>query len=427
MKLILLIFTCYPIFCQNGWFNFNTSNSGLPYNDVKSIEFGSSLNSYGEIFVGTSYGLGVLQIDNENLPDNSCLSLYSQDDPNAGLLSNEIVNISKGPENKLWICTTEGISILEYEYSFNQLNYQNWSFLNTSNSDISNNLIRTILFDDSIVWMGSSSGLDVKEGLTWQNYSFENEGVFSNNIKKIIKNPITENIYIGTLNGGFQIFDGNNFEVYNNTNSGLLDNTINDFTFDSNNNLIITSPFGGLEILTYLDNWVIFNSVTKPDLPFYINSLNNVIVDNDNNLWISTLENGLIKYMNNEWFFYNEENSELPDDKINCLKYDSLHNILWIGTETEGLVMLDLNFFSNTQNQLNLPKFKPYFSKNNLILNNSEIGICRIYNRTGKLIHIEKIYKKNKTIRLQNLYSEFYIIQLETKDEIFTERLIRIS
>tara|TARA_B100000575_G_C22934861_1_gene541542 strand:- start:467 stop:862 length:396 start_codon:yes stop_codon:yes gene_type:complete len=131
--------------------------------------------------------------------------------------------------------------------------------------------------------------------------------------------------------------------------------------------------------------------------------------------------------MNNEWFFYNEENSELPDDKINCLKYDSLHNILWIGTETEGLVMLDLNFFSNTQNQLNLPKFKPYFSKNNLILNNSEIGICRIYNRTGKLIHIEKIYKKNKTIRLQNLYSEFYIIQLETKDEIFTERLIRIS
>ena len=157
MKLIILIFTCYPIFCQNGWFNFNTSNSGLPYNDVKSIEFGSSLNSYGEIFVGTSYGLGILQIDNENLPNNSCLSLYSQDDPNAGLLSNEIVNINKSPENKLWICTTEGISILEYEYSFNQLNYQNWSFLNTSNSDISNNLIRTILFDDSIVWMGSSS------------------------------------------------------------------------------------------------------------------------------------------------------------------------------------------------------------------------------------------------------------------------------
>ena len=48
---------------------------------------------------------------------------------------------------------------------------------------------------------------------------------------------------------------------------------------------------------------------------------------------------------NNNWTFYNEENSELPDDKINCLKYDSLHNILWIGTETEGLVMLDLNFF----------------------------------------------------------------------------------
>ena len=54
----------------------------------------------------------------------------------------------------------------------------------------------------------------------------------------------------------------------------------------------------------------------------FINSLNNVIIDNNNNLWISTIENGLIQYSNDNWIFYNEENSGLPDNKINCLKYD---------------------------------------------------------------------------------------------------------
>ena len=93
-----------------------------------------------------------------------------------------------------------------------------------------------------------------------------------------------------------------------------------------------------------------FNTSTNPELPFFINSLQNIIIDNNNNLWISTIENGLIKYVDNNWTFYNEENSGLPDDKINCLKYDNINNTLWIGTDTQGVVMLDLNTLNNFEN-----------------------------------------------------------------------------
>ena len=61
------------------------------------------------------------------------------------------------------------------------------------------------------------------------------------------------------------------------------------------------------------------------------------------------MENGLIKYVDNNWTFYNEENSGLPDDNINCLKYDNINNTLWIGTDTQGVVMLDLNTLNNIE------------------------------------------------------------------------------
>ena len=421
---LIIFFISIQTFSQSAWTNFNTDNSPIPYNLINSIEFGNSQNSSNNIFIGTSYGLAILELDNFNQPNNSWISIY-ESDIEYGLIGNEIINIQKGVNDEMWICTTEGISILDFEYSQGEIISQQWSYINSNNSEIQSDMVKSILFEENNkTWIGSTGGLSLKENESWITFSFETQGIYSNNIKKIIKNYLTNEIYIGTLNGGFQLYNNNAFESYNNTNSGLIDNTINDFIFDNNNNLIITSPYGGLEVLTNSGNWLTLNTSTYPNLPFFINSLNNVIVDNNNNLWISTVENGLIQYSNDNWIFYNEENSGLPDNKINCLKYDSLYNRLWIGTETKGLTILDLNFISNSPTNQKIADFKPHFLNNNLILNNSEIGICRIYNRVGKLIHIEKITEKNTKVYLQNLYPEIYIIQFVTKDEIFTKRLI---
>ena len=416
MHLIILLFISCQVFSQVDWINFNTKNSNIPYDKVNSIEFGSSANSNGIIFVGTAFGLGVLDIDNANFPNNIWYSFYEQENPNEGLIGNDIINIQKNTNGNMWICTTNGVSVLEYDSSMGSISSELWSYINTENSNITSNMVRTILFDNEITWLGTTSGLCKIENGNWELYNFETQNIFSNNIKKIIQNSETDNIYIGTVNGGYQIYNNTTFEAFNNLNSGLLDNTINDFVFDDANNLIITSPSAGLEILTSSGNWLVFNSETNPELPFYINSLNKIIVDNNNNLWISTFENGLIRYSNNTWTFYNEENSGLPDNKINCLKYDEVLNYLWIGTDTMGVVLLDLNNLNNEEN-LEQNTFNPYFEEHHLKLNCSENGLITIYDTSGKMINQFTLHQSTQKILLDKLEIGFYIVNYQTNDE----------
>ena len=415
MKLVYFFLITSQIYSQIDWVSFNTSNSNIPYNQVNSIEFGSSLKSSGNIFVGTSFGLGVLNIDNANFPNNTWSIFFEESDPNIGLIGNEIINIQKNNNGKIWICTTNGISILEYNSSLADISNENWEYYNTTNSFIPSNMVKSILFEESgEIWIGTTSGLAIIENDSWNVQTFETEGIYSNNIKKIIQNPSNQKIYIGTLNGGLYTWENNEFYYWNNTNSGLIDNTINDFIFDPNNNLIITSPSAGLEVQTSEGNWLQFNSSTNPGLPFFINSLQNIIIDNNNNLWISTMENGLIRYVDNNWTFYNEENSGLPDNKINCLKYDNINNTLWIGTDTQGVVMLDLNSLNNLEN-LEKPNFKPYFVDNFLNINLEDNGLIGIYNTSGNLMFQYLKSTSEKSVRTNNLKAGNYIITFKNK------------
>ena len=427
MHLVIFLLIFYQVQAQIDWINFNTSNSNIPYNKIKSIEFGSSLNSNGDIFVGTAYGLGVLNIDNANFPNNSWTTFYEETNPNIGLIGNDIINIQKNINGDVWICTTNGISILDYNVSLGELVYENWSYLNTNNSEMPSNMARTILFENTgKTWIGTTAGLAIIENNTWDIQTFETEGIFSNNIKKIIQKPNTPDVYIGTLNGGFYSWDGDTFNYWNNTNSGLTDNTINDFIFDSVNNLIIASPSAGLEVYTSSNNWILLNSTTNPELPYFINSLQNIVIDNDNNLWISTMENGLIKYKDTNWTFYNEENSGLPDNKINCLKYDELFNLLWIGTETMGVVMLDLNQENISINEpLEKNNFNPYFRKNSLELSYSEKGLITIYNSAGNLILQHNTQHNTESIPIRELKAGCYIIKFQTCNQTISKLVIK--
>ena len=427
MRLLVFIFFSCQVYAQIDWVNFNTSNSNIPYDKVNSIELSSSLNSNSDVFIGTAYGLGILNIDNENSLNNTWSSFYEQTNPNNGLIGNDVINIQKNINGDIWICTTNGVSILDYNSSLGETILMNWSYLNTDNSEIPSNMVRTILFEDNgKTWLGSTSGLVIIENNMWDIQTFETEGIFSNNIKKIIQKPSNQDVYIGTLNGGFYFWDGDTFNYLNNTNSGLTDNTVNDFIFDSISNLVIVSPSAGLEVYTSSNNWILLNSITNPELPYFVNSLQNIVIDSNNNFWISTMENGLIRYTNTNWTFYNEKNSGLPDNKINCLKYDELLNHLWIGTETKGVVMLDLNQQSiNVNESLEQNNFNPYFNNNYLEWSESEKGMITIYNTSGRLIHQIKIKKTNRSILLNKLKPGAYIINLDTTEKKISKMVIK--
>ena len=98
--------------------------------------------------------------------------------------------------------------LMEFQY-WNITLYQgeftvsNWEYYNTENSEIPSNMVKSILFEENNkIWIGSTSGLCLKKMAQWDVQTFETEGIYSNNIKKIIKNSSDQKIYIGTLNGG---------------------------------------------------------------------------------------------------------------------------------------------------------------------------------------------------------------------------------
>ena len=62
------------------------------------------------------------------------------------------------------------------------------------------------------------------------------------------------------------------------------------------------------------------------------NLLTDIIVDNMNNKWFGTLNEGLIKYDEKVFTNYNTINSSIPANKINCINIDN-QNRIWIGTD----------------------------------------------------------------------------------------------
>ena len=168
---LIIFFISIQAFSQSAWTNFNTDNSPIPYNQINSIEFGNSQNSSNNIFIGTSYGLAILELDNFNLPNNSWISIY-ESDIEYGLIGNEIINIQKELTTKCGYAL-QSISILNFEYSQGEIISQQWSYINSNNSEIQSDMVKSILFEENNkTWIGSTGGLSLKENESWMDFFF---------------------------------------------------------------------------------------------------------------------------------------------------------------------------------------------------------------------------------------------------------------
>ena len=69
------------------------------------------------------------------------------------------------------------------------------------------------------------------------------------------------------------------------------------------------------------------------------NVLTAIAIDHDGVKWIGSLSNGIISYDDADFVNYNESNSPLPGNRINCISVDALNRI-WIGTDF-GIAVFD--------------------------------------------------------------------------------------
>ena len=70
------------------------------------------------------------------------------------------------------------------------------------------------------------------------------------------------------------------------------------------------------------------------------NNITDIIYDKKGVIWIAT-ESGLNRFDGNEFKIFRENNSKLVSDALNTLLYDSVSNSLWIGSQRDGISVLN--------------------------------------------------------------------------------------
>ena len=263
--------------------------------------------------------------------------------------------------------------ILIFIISNSVLSQENWTIYNTSNSDLTFNVISDIEFDsEGNKWIASwfNNGGD---GIA--KFDDSNWTIFNTNNSQGTSDIHRIEFTTGVLESWVSVFATTLVNFSDGT-----ETTINSNHDSSTNKLTIDIPINAtdFQIDYYIEDsssvdMVFFNTNTNDivhqetfsgqmdfnyDYTFFTNIQTNQIIDitidNLDNKWLGTWQNGIIKYDDTDWINFTTSNSGLPNNQINSIANDNNGNI-WIGTSS-GLTKFDgTNWTNYNTTNSNLP------------------------------------------------------------------------
>lgn len=359
--ILFQIFTNFQIFSQNIHDDFRFVKIGIEQGLSQSTIYSILQDKRGYLWFGTANGL--------NRYDGYEFVVYTNNpDDSSSISDNEITSLYEDAEGYLWIGTAKGIL---NKFDPNTETFTHFDIANTSDWYLTedevffnypltftrnqNSSITTIAQDQNgYLWIGTwGKGLLKFNPETNQKkyfYYFQNKpnSLSSNKIVKICVDA-QNNVWIGTFGGGLNRIDGSETTkatiLSRNTSKKLfekLGDRITSITTDQNGNLIIGDYGKGISIINastkYLQpsKWQIsklnLNIQTKENFP----NIMAVCKDKQNDLWIGTYGNGLIKYNRRKKTFQQFTNSDDPnsisENEIQSIYVDN-SGIVWIGTQ----------------------------------------------------------------------------------------------
>ena len=169
-------------------------------------------------------------------------------------------------------------------------------------------------------------------------------------ISDIVINPNNPNqVYATSYFSGLLKIEGDNIELFNNTNTGpngleslvvsgnpsYIDIRINSPAFDKDGNLWLTNAFvqKAIKVLRSNGQWQSYNLAgIAPTVS--TGRYGPMAVDKNRTKWVPSINDGLIAFnenYNNKFIVINTTNGNLPDNDVRCVAVDN-RNQLWIGT-----------------------------------------------------------------------------------------------
>jgi ligand-binding sensor domain-containing protein len=385
------------------WTQFDMSNSGLPNNSVRCIAFENDSTAW----IGTDFGLAKF--------NNGVWTIFNT--VNSGIGNNDIRSIAIDSNDVKWIGTfANGISVF---------NDTIWTIYNTFNSSLPDDFVRSLAIDqNNTKWIGTLGGLaKIDSANNWSVYTMWNSVLGSNNIACIFVNPITNDKWVGTVNGGLLLIEKDtNLTSFTIQNSGIPDNTILGIDMDANQNFYLATPANGLAVKLSGFGWLTYNLVSS-NIPTA--SLTSVALDALDQPWAGTNTHGLLYKNGSNFVKYDTTNSPLTDNVIQtlCMAHDQK---LWIGTQTGGLFILDPSLLTGVQSLTATPSLLLYpnpCSNYLFITSQQPLQKVEMWDMSGKLIAI--LQGDENRIALQSVASGFYQVRCtEENGKIHLQKVV---
>lgn len=313
--------------------NKDYDNSTLANNIVFTLMEDDS----GLIWAGTYTGVSIFDSRNK-------IQIYKNDPTEENSLSNNVVmGVYEDDEGLLWIGTRDkGLNVIDREND-------NITHIYEGNTkyDLSTNAISVIKGKGSIIWVGTRNGVNKidKRKKTIEKYTTE-DGLIDNNIKSLFIDS-KNNLWIGTPKG-LNILNIESEEVFGMTDklikAGIQDPYIQEIYEDKDGIFWIGGyTSGGLIKLDPRKNTIeTFNNYKKEDGDeAIVNTIRNIVEDDNNNLWIGT-NDGLLKFNKDKKTFkaYTEKDG-LANNIVYQILVDEDKN-LWMSTNN-GISKFDIN------------------------------------------------------------------------------------
>ena len=252
-----------------------------------------------------------------------------------------------------------------------------------------------------------------------------------------IKIDSENNKWISTSNGTIVKFDGNDFIATPSCNLSIYD-----FDFENDGETIWCvgiKPYAydqGMGVGKYEDGaWTVYDSGNSPLPKEWWIDASEIIVDGDNNKWITCFSDnrGLMKINDEgEWTVYDKDNSDLP---TNCIMQGCTDNYgnLWFTTFASGLIEFNDEGIVNehlgiVQNDAANITVYPNPASDMISIEGNSILTVRIYNTLGQVVaEMTGNGSPNISVSTSNLKSGLYIVKVEDASGNISEQKIVIN
>ncbi len=297
------------------WKVYNTSNSGLPDNQINAIH----IDNQNVKWVGTSNGLAKFDISGWKLFNKA----------NTPLPSDYITGIASDGENSIWIGTDSGIA---------HLINGSWEVFTQANSSIVSNSISQVKYSGGAVWFTTDKGLMKYSGNQWKLYDSNNSGLYIDFVCSVTTDK-DGTLWSGTFNhldfnGVLISYSNGGWTYYKLKDHGLFSSFPDALVCDNQNNIWLGTKgtTGGALVKISGTEWTIYD---KSNSGYKGSGINSIVIEGDDK-WIGG--NGVTLFKDGNWTTFNKSNSGLPDDFVSEITIDKFGN-KWIATISGGLAV----------------------------------------------------------------------------------------